>query len=92
MEHEVHGILLSSCDMCLPLILIELLGDDKLKDGFSLMMVCKMFSPIWGPPIGGALKDWNGHYNLAFYASGGFQLIGGIFNILTFVFQITQKN
>ena len=89
---SAYGILLSSCDVCLPLILIELLGEDKLKDGFSLIMVCKMFSPIWGPPIGGALKDWNGHYNLAFYASGGFQLIGGIFNILTLVFQIKQKN
>ena len=54
-------------------------------------MVCKMLSPIWGPPIGGALKDWTGHYDFAFYASGFFQLIGGVFNILVVLFQIKQK-
>ena len=83
-----YGVMLSSVDVCLPLILIELLGDGKLKDGFSLIMVCKMFSPIWGPPIGGALKDWTDHYNLAFYASGSFQLIAAFFNILVLIFQI----
>lgn len=86
-----YGVMLSSADVCLPLILIELLGEEKLKDGFGLIMVCKMFSPIWGPPIGGALKDWTDHYNLAFYASGSFQLIGAFFNILVFIFQIKQE-
>ena len=88
---SIYGIMLSTVVVCLPLVLIEILGDDKLKDGFSLIMVCKMLSPIWGPPIGGALKDWTGHYDFAFYASGVFQLIGGVFNILVVIFQIKQK-
>ena len=86
-----YGIMLSTVDVCLPLILIEILGEDKLKDGFSLIMVCKMLSPIWGPPIGGALRDWTGHYSFTFYASGFFQFIGGFFNFLVLLFQVKHK-
>ena len=82
----IYGLFLSSFDVFLPLVLIEMFGDDKLKDAYGIIMIAKMFSPIWGPPIGGAFKDWKGSYNVAFYASGTFQLIGSLFNALVYLF------
>ena len=82
----IYGLFLSSFDVFLPLVLIEIFGDDKLKDAYGIIMIAKMFSPIWGPPIGGTLKDWTGNYNFAFYASGTFQFIGSLFNALVFLF------
>ena len=82
----IYGLFLSSFDVFLPLVLIEMFGDDKLKDSYGIIMIAKMFSPIWGPPIGGAFKDWKGSYNVAFYASGTFQLIGSLFNALVYLF------
>ena len=86
-----YGLMLSSVDLFAPLILIEIFGEEKLKDAFGLIMIAKMFSPIWGPPIGGALKDWGGKYNFAFYAAGTFQLISSFFNILMCVFHLKQN-
>ena len=87
----VYGLILSSVDLFTPLILIEIFGDEKLKETFGLVMIGKMFSPIWGPPIGGALKDWTGKYNFAFYAAGTFQLIASFFNILMCAFHLKQN-
>ena len=86
-----YGLMLSSVDLFTPLILIEIFGEEKLKDSFALVMLAKMFSPIWGPPIGGALKDWTGKYNFAFYAAGTFQLIASFFNILMCAFRLKQN-
>ena len=81
-----YGVMLSSMDVLTPLILIEIFGDGKLKESFGLVMVAKFIPIIWGPPIGGALKDWSGKYNFAFYASGTFQLMGSLLNMLVCLF------
>ena len=87
----LYGLFLSSMDVLLPLILIDMFGKDKLKDAYGLVMVGKMFSPMWGPPIGGAFKDWTGKYSVAFYASGTFQFIGAFFNVLVCIFHFKRK-
>ena len=81
-----YGSILASFGVLTPLVVIEIVGDEKLKDGFGLVMIAKMVSTIWGPPIGGALKDWSGNYNSAFYASGTFHIIGAFLNILVCLF------
>ena len=88
---SAYGLILATIDVFLPLILIEMFGDANLKDAYGLVMVGKMFSPMWGPPIGGAFKDWTGRYNVAFYAAGSFQYIGAFFNVLVCIFHFKLK-
>ena len=78
----IYGLFLSSIDVCCPLIVIKVLDANKLKDGFGLVMFSKALCPLWGPPIGGALKDWSGSYNMTFYAASGFFSISFSFNVL----------
>ena len=78
----IYGLVLSSIEVLIPPICIEIFGVDKLKDTYGLVMMARMFCPLWGPPLAGALYNWTGNYNLAFYTAGSFQLIGSAFNIL----------
>ena len=87
----IYGLVLASIDTCSPFIIMKILGEDKLKDGFGLIMCSKMFCPLWGPPIGGALKDWFGFYNPAFYAASGFFFISFSFNALVFIFNMNHN-
>ena len=88
----VYGLVLSSIDLFNPLILVDMFGGNKLKDSFGIIMLAKMFSPMWGPPIGGAFRDWTGKYLVAFYAAGTFQLVGGFFNVLVCIFHLRRKS
>ena len=87
-----YGIFMGSFDNLTVYILIEMYGvTDKFQDAYGLVMLAKMLSPIWGPPIGGALHDLTGAYYVAFYAAGLFQYTGAIFSFLVFVCHIKNK-
>ena len=81
-----YGLVLSPIEMLIPFTVDKIVGENGFKDAYGLIMLTKSISLIWGPPIAGALHDWNGVYDIAFYASGCFQLAGGFFNILVCVF------
>ena len=83
-----YGLILASFAVFNPLILIECFGKDNLNNAFGLLMWIKMFFVLVGPPMVGAIIDFTGIYKSAFYVSGAFQLIGGLVNILVFVFQL----
>ena len=87
---SIYGLVLSSIDVCSPFIVMKIMNEDKLKDGFGLIMFAKMFCPLWGLPIGGALKDWFGTYTPAFYVASGFLFIGLSFNALVFLFNLNH--
>ena len=82
----VYGLTLASIDLLLPLILIELFGQEKLKDAYGIVMIGKMVCDFWGTPIGGEIIDRSGKYNLVFYESGGLYLLGSFVNYLVYFF------
>ena len=67
-------------------ILIEMYGvTDKFQDAYGLMMLAKMLTPIWGPPIGGTLHDFFGAYNVTFYAAGIFIYTAATLSFMVFL-------
>ena len=60
------------CGVCLGVfaynsvrMLIDMYGvTDKFQDAYGLVMLAKMMSTIFGPPIGGILRDLFGDYKL----------------------------
>ena len=87
-----YGHFISPVGMLIPFIVVELFGNDGLKDAYGLVMMTKACFPIWGPPIAGALFDWTGNYNLAFYTAGCFQFLGGSVNILVLLLHLKDFN
>nr|CAD7572706.1 unnamed protein product [Timema californicum] len=51
-------------------ILVDLLGLDKLTNAFGLLLLFQGIASFVGPPIGGFLYDALGSYDYAFYVAG----------------------
>lgn len=87
-----YGVFQGSFDNYCVFSLIEIYGaTDKFQDAYGLVMLAKMASPIWGPPIGGSLHDLFGEYYPAFYAAASFQFTSSIFNFIVLLFHIKHR-
>ena len=80
----IYGISISSIDMLIPFIILNLFDAKRLDEGFGLIMLTKALFPLWGSPISGALRDWTGNYDLAFYTAGCALFIGGFINVMIY--------
>ena len=81
---SVYGLVLSSVGMLIPFVILNLFDAERLDDGYGLVMLTKALIQLWGSPISGALRDWTGNYNLAFYTAGCSLFIGGFINAIVF--------
>ncbi|KAF8767570.1 Monocarboxylate transporter 12 like protein [Argiope bruennichi] len=59
-------------------ILVDLLGLDKLTNAFGILLVFQGISSLIGPPITGWLYDFLGSYDPGFFMSGTMIAISGI--------------
>ncbi|XP_052805374.1 monocarboxylate transporter 12-like isoform X2 [Mya arenaria] len=60
------------------IIIVELLGIDKLTSSFGLVVLAQGLSTFVGSPIAGALYDATGDYKASFYLSGTVIAISGL--------------
>ncbi|ELU01426.1 hypothetical protein CAPTEDRAFT_206774 [Capitella teleta] len=63
--------------MC-PIILVELLGIDKLANTFGFLNFSRGVANLIGPPLAGWLVDIKQDHSLAFYIAGVFIICGGL--------------
>ncbi|XP_037087521.1 monocarboxylate transporter 12-like [Pollicipes pollicipes] len=57
------------------IVLVDLLGIDKLSNSFGLLILFRGTASMVGPPVAGALFDYTGDYDVSFYAAGGLLLL-----------------
>ena len=81
---SVYGLVVSSVNMLIPFIILNLFDAERLDEGFGLVMLTKALIALWGSPISGALHDWTGNYDLAFYTAGCALFIGGLINVIIY--------
>ncbi|KAK3746745.1 hypothetical protein RRG08_059576 [Elysia crispata] len=60
------------------IIMVELMGLDRLTSAFGLVIMCQGISAFLGAPIAGSLSDTYGNYNAAFYLAGISFALSGI--------------
>merc|ERR1719266_3197037 len=58
-------------------VLVDLLGLDKLTNAFGLLLMFQGIASVIGPPIIGALKDSIGDYDAGFYFAGSMIFLSG---------------
>lgn len=61
----------------IPYMTTKVVGMDRLTEAYGILMFFGGFSIMLGPPVAGWIYDWMHSYDLAFYFSGGFVLLGG---------------
>ncbi|KAI8780177.1 monocarboxylate transporter 13 [Biomphalaria glabrata] len=52
------------------IIMVELMGIEKLTTAFGFVIMCQGMSSFVGAPIAGAISDATGNYNASFYLAG----------------------
>ncbi|XP_051969117.1 monocarboxylate transporter 9-like [Xyrauchen texanus] len=61
----------------IPYMTTKVVGMDRLTEAYGILMFFGGFSIMLGPPVAGWIYDWMHSYDLAFYFSGSFALLGG---------------
>lgn len=61
----------------IPYMTTKVVGMDRLTEAYGILMFFGGFSIMLGPPVAGWIYDWMHSYDLAFYFSGSFVLLGG---------------
>ncbi|KAK6061269.1 hypothetical protein COOONC_01066 [Cooperia oncophora] len=74
----LHGFFLSAYICLASVILVDLLGLDKLTNAFGLLLLWQGVGTVAGPPIAGFLADINGGYIWSFVFSGTNLLVSGL--------------
>ncbi|KAE9533341.1 hypothetical protein AGLY_009244 [Aphis glycines] len=69
-------------------ILVDLLGLDKLTNAFGILLMFQGIASLVGPPIAGWLYDVTGSYNPGFYLSGSNIAISGL---MLFIIPYVQR-
>ncbi|CAD5122174.1 DgyrCDS10620 [Dimorphilus gyrociliatus] len=67
----IYGITIAIYVSLCAIIIIDLLGLEKLSNAFGFLNMFRGFSTFIGVPTAGALYDISGNYRLAFYVAGG---------------------
>lgn len=74
----LYGLLIGTYISQKSVILVDLLGAEKLINSFGLLICFQGVGMLVGPPFSGFLKDINGQYENAFYVGGSSMVLGAL--------------
>ncbi|CAH0552902.1 unnamed protein product [Brassicogethes aeneus] len=72
------GVAVSGYISLTSIILVDLLGLDKLTNAFGLLILFRGGAAIVGTPLAGALYDMTGSYAIPFFVAGGFFAVSAL--------------
>ena len=73
------------------IVLVDLLGLDKLTSAFGLLALFRGLAAVVGTPVAGALYDSSKSYDVPFYLAGGFLVIASIISSAIHCIQYATK-
>ncbi|VDK55733.1 unnamed protein product [Anisakis simplex] len=74
----LFGLTLSSYVCLTSVLLVDLLGLERLTNAFGLLLLFQGIGTVFGPPIAGRIADVTGNYNWSFIFCGVSLLISGL--------------
>ncbi|XP_076251310.1 monocarboxylate transporter 5-like [Rhynchophorus ferrugineus] len=74
----VFGLAISCFASLRSIIVVDLLGLERLTNAFGLLLLFQGVAAIIGAPLAGAFMDYTGSYDASFYLSGSMILISAI--------------
>ncbi|GFU52572.1 monocarboxylate transporter 13 [Nephila pilipes] len=78
----LFGLFVSAYICLTSIILVELLGLDKLTNAFGLLSLFRGGSCMLGPPIAGSIYDMTGSYDLPFFIAGVLLVVSAMISFL----------
>lgn len=74
----VFGFAVAAFASLRSILLVELLGLEKLTNAFGLLLLFQGIAALFGSPVAGAFVDATKSYNLTFYVFGGIFAFSGL--------------
>ncbi|CAC5416114.1 SLC16A14 [Mytilus coruscus] len=74
----LYGMFSGSYTAQKSVVIVDILGRDKLKYSYGILMMFQGIGVFIGPPLSGLVKDINGRYDVAFYIGGAGMLVGSM--------------
>ncbi|VDM92411.1 unnamed protein product, partial [Onchocerca ochengi] len=78
----LFGLMLSSYVCLTSVLLVDLIGIEKLTNAFGLILLFQGIGTIVGPPISGQIADLTGSYDMSFVFCGAALLISGLMLVI----------
>uniref|UniRef100_A0A8D8WB79 Monocarboxylate transporter 9 n=1 Tax=Cacopsylla melanoneura TaxID=428564 RepID=A0A8D8WB79_9HEMI len=75
---SVFGLSISCFASLRSIVIVDLVGLEKLTNAFGLLLLFQGVAAAIGAPLAGVFMDMTGNYDTSFYLSGGMILISGI--------------
>ncbi|XP_067662792.1 monocarboxylate transporter 12-like isoform X2 [Haliotis asinina] len=72
-------------------IIVDILGVEKLSSSFGLLISFQGLGTLIGPPVSGVFKDVFGNYTMAFYFGGAMIILAAIIMIFSNVLLAIQR-
>lgn len=88
----LFGLFVSAYICLTSIILVELLGLDKLTNAFGLLSLFRGGSCMLGPPIAGSIYDFTGSYDLPFFIAGVLLVLSAIVSFMVPLVARVSKN
>lgn len=87
----VFGIAISGYISLTSIILVDLLGLDKLTNAFGLLILFRGAATVVGSPLAGGLYDATQSYAIPFFVAGGLFGLSAVFSFLAPLLKRCQK-
>lgn len=89
----VFGIFIGVFVSLTSVVLVDLLGIDKLTNSFGLLLLFQGAATFIGPPLAGWMCDWTGSYDISFHVMGALIAVSGaMLYLLPFVQRRYEKS
>ena len=86
-----YGFFVATYISLTSIVLVDLLGLNKLTSAFGLLVLFRGLASMVGTPVAGALYDSSQSYDVPFYLAGGFLVIASIISSAIHCIQYTTK-
>ncbi|XP_071086215.1 monocarboxylate transporter 14-like [Haliotis cracherodii] len=75
-----------------PVVVADIIGVDKLSEGFGLLICLEGVVVFLGSPFAGWLYDFTGDYAISFYVTGALYIVGGSIILLYEVVHMCRRS
>ena len=87
----VFGLCIAALVTLTSIVLVDVLGLEKLTSAFGLLIMFRGAATIMGPPLAGLVQEWAGNYDMSFKVAGAFLIMAGLVSVIADIVRRRDK-
>ena len=87
----LFGLCIAALVTLTSIVLVDVLGLEKLTSAFGLLIMFRGAATIMGPPLAGFVQEWAGNYEMSFNVAGAFLIMAGLVSVMADIMRRREK-